>query len=161
MDYSTFMCIDQRVTHLYQHTEHLTSRKKLRREFLHHHPQRLSAQVFQHQVLRAPLLSLVQVLLYVWMAQAFADLCFTLVSLEDSRATDHIVIGKLEHNLLQRMPILGKVDMARPSSSKWTDDLVVINFLTRGIDCWHTSSMFFTPRPSLAARDEYRCPNSC
>src|SRR5438270_11148956 len=60
---------------------------------------------------------------------------------EDSRASDHIVIGELEHNLLPRMTILGKVNMARTSLSKETDDLVVINALTRLINSWHTSSV--------------------
>ena len=54
----------------------------------------------------------------VRMLQAIADLRLSPVSHEDSRATDHIVIGELEHNLLQRMTILGKVNMARASLSK-------------------------------------------
>ena len=51
------------------------------------------------------------------MIQAFADFLFALVALEDSRTTDHLVVGKLEYDLLLRMPVMCKVDVARDSSS--------------------------------------------
>src|SRR5258708_2617433 len=143
MDYPTFMRIGQGIADLNQHAQHLIYRQQLGCVFLHYRPQRPSLHVFEHQVLRAPLLSLVQVPLDVWMTEEPTDLCLTLVARKDSCATNHIVIGKLEHDLLQRMPVLGEVDMARASSPKRTDDLVVINSLTRRIVCWHTSSMFF------------------
>src|SRR5260370_16669868 len=143
MDYPTFMRIGEGIQDLNQHAQHLIYRQQLGCVFLHYRPQCLSPHVFKHQVLRAPLLSVVQVALDVGMTEEPADLCLTLVARKDSRATNHIIIGKLEHDLLQRMPVLGEVDMARASSSKRTDDLVVINSLTRLIDSWHTSSLFF------------------
>jgi hypothetical protein len=85
----------------------------------------------------------VQVSLDVRVTQASTDLRFAFVSLEDGRTPDYIVIRKLEHDFLQRMPVQGKVDMVRASSPKLTQDLTVINPRSRRIDCWHSPSVFF------------------
>src|SRR5260370_40262286 len=67
MDYPTFMRIGQGITYLNQHAQHLIYRQQLGCVFLHYRPQCLPPHVFTNMVLRAPLLSLVQVPLDVWM----------------------------------------------------------------------------------------------
>lgn len=61
------------------------------------------------------------------MAQELANLRFPKVSPEDCRTPDYFVSGKLGHDLLLRLPVLRKIDMAGHSSSEQTNDLVVID----------------------------------
>src|SRR6266699_126085 len=70
-------------------------------------------------------------------------------ALHDSRTADHLVVRKFEYDLLQRMPVLRKVDVARVPSSKRTDDLVVINPLTRMVDRWHVAHFLSLHRNHL------------
>src|SRR5260370_9529190 len=154
VDNPVLMGIGQGVTYLEEDVQHLSSREQRRRAFLHHSPECLSPQVFQDQVLRAPLLTLIQVSLNVWVVEASADLRLTLVAGEDSRSPDHIVMGKLEHDLLQHPSILGKVDTACTSLSEQADDFVVIDALARLVDRWHRfPCTSFTRPPVCQGRD--------
>jgi len=142
VDDPVLMGIGQGLTYLKDDLKRLSSREQRRRAFLHHSPECLPLQVFQDQVLRASLLTLIQVSLNVWVVEAPADLRLTLVAREDSRSPDHIVMGKLEHDLLQHASVLGKVDTACTSLSEQTDNLVVIDALARLVDCWHRFSLW-------------------
>jgi hypothetical protein len=61
------------------------------------------------------------------MAQMFPNLRFPLVAPVDSHTSNDVVSGKLEHDLLLRLPVLRKIDMAGHSSSERTNDLVMID----------------------------------
>ncbi len=86
---------------------------------------------------------MIEVTLDAGMPEAPAKGCFAFVALEDSCASDYIIKGKLEDDLLEPLPILGQVDMACHSSRHQADDFVVIDTLPWLVDLCHYGSSSF------------------
>src|ERR1700730_17153036 len=104
---------------------------------LHHGAQGSPAKVFQYEIIDTPFLTLVQVPLDEWMAEALADLHFAFVARKDCSSSNQIIRRELEDNLLQSLAVLSQVDMARASPPQQAGDLVVVNAPSRLIDGWH------------------------
>src|ERR1700738_3628260 len=94
---------------------------------LHHGAQGSPAKVFQYEIIDTPFLTLVQVPLDEWVAEALADLRFASVARKDRSSSNQVIRWELEDNLLQSLAVLGQVDLARPSPPQQAGDVGVGN----------------------------------
>src|SRR5258708_36118213 len=108
---------------------------------------------------------MIEVTLDAGMPESHAKGFFAFVALEDSCASDYIIKGKLEDDLLEHLPILGQVDMACHSSRHQADDFVVIDTLPWLVDLWHVSALLsllavsaLGDHANVVARRSQRCP---